>query len=285
MRQGEPSYTAMAAASARAAHTSLYGDVRIFVDDLAARLIGFPDRDALRAVYERVQLPTSPARIAAFFALRHRWAEDRLALAVERGVRQLVLLGAGLDTLALRRPDLTERIRVFEVDHPDTQRWKRARLEELGLAAPHVTYVPVDFEREQLADRLAESGVRLDEPLFVTWLGVVHYLARPAIDAVFRLVLARPPGSEVVFDFIVRHDLVADDEERALSEQVEANSAARGEPWLTFVDPETLPQELHAMGFTTVERLTPELAASRYYGGQPDRVTPLTAWQAIAASR
>jgi O-methyltransferase involved in polyketide biosynthesis len=163
--------------------------------------------------------------------------------------------------------------------------WKRERLEQLGLAAPGVTYVPVDFERERLEDRLVEAGVRLDERLFVTWLGVVHYLERPAIDATLHLVVGRPPGSEVVLDFIVRHDLVADADERAASEMVQANSAARGEPWLTYVDPETLPHDLRALGFSAVERLTPELAASRYYVGQPAGVTPLTAWQAIAAIR
>jgi methyltransferase (TIGR00027 family) len=284
MRPGEHSYTSLAAASARAAHTHLYGDVRIFVDDFAARLLGLTDHAALRAAFESLRLPIAPARIAAFFALRHRYAEDRLALAVTSGVRQLVLLGAGLDTLALRRPDLTERIRVFEVDHPDTQRWKRARLAELGLEARRVTYVPVDFERERLEDRLVASGVRLDEPLFVTWLGVLQYLERAAADAIFDWVAARPPGSELAFDLIMRHDLV-DGDERTMSEMVDANSAARGEPWRTLVDPVALESDLRARGFETVERLTPALAASRYYTGQPDGVTPLTVWQAIAARR
>src|SRR5262245_16107024 len=106
MRPGQPSYTAMAAAAARAAHTHLYGDVRIFVDDFASALIGLTDQSALRAAFEGLRTPVHPARVAAFFALRHRYAEDRLVEAIERGVRQLVLLGAGLDTFALRRPDL-----------------------------------------------------------------------------------------------------------------------------------------------------------------------------------
>ncbi len=282
MRPGQYSYTAMASASARAAHTHLYGDVRIFVDEFAARLIGLTDHAALRAAYEGVPLPMLPARTAAFFALRHRYAEDRLEAAIERGVRQLVLLGAGLDTLALRRPDLTERIDVYEVDHPDTQRWKRARLTELGLPASRVTYVPVDFERERLEDRLTASGVRLDAPVFVTWLGVVHYLERAAVDATLRLVAARPAGSEIVLDFIVRHDLV-DAAEGAFSELVQANSAARGEPWLTYVDPDALARDLVSFGFTAVERLTPVVAAERYYGGQPAGVTPFEVWQVIAA--
>jgi O-methyltransferase involved in polyketide biosynthesis len=180
MRPGQHSYTAMAAASARAAHTHLYGDVRIFADDFAAALIGLTDHATLRELFEAPHTTMSPARSAAFFALRHRFAEDRLALAIERGVRQLVLLGAGLDTLALRRSDLTER---------------------------------------------------------------------------------------------------------TFSEGVQANSAARGEPWLTYIAPEALPRDLSALGFGAVERLTPALAAERYYEGQPDGVTPLTVWQAVAAIR
>ena len=283
MRPGQHSYTAMAAAAARAAHTHLYGDVRIFVDDFAAALLGLTDHDVLRERFESIPGPVRPARSAAFFALRHRYAEDRLAEAVARGVGQLVLLGAGLDTLGLRRPDLTERIRVFEVDHPDTQAWKRARLAELGLTAPRIEYVPVDFAHERLEDRLVAAGVRLDAPVFVTWLGVVHYLERAAVDAVLRWVAARPAGSEIVLDFIVRHDLVADVDERAYSELIRDNSAARGEPWLTYLDPDALPQELDALGFGRVERLTPTLAATRYYTGQPNGVTPLHVWQAIAA--
>jgi methyltransferase (TIGR00027 family) len=285
MRSGQQSHTAMAAAAARAAHVLLYSDAPIFSDTFAATLLGLNDREALRTAFERVPLAISPARVAAFFALRHRWAEDRLALAVERGVRQFVLLGAGLDTFALRRPELAERIRVFEVDHPDTQRWKRERLAELGLETPRVTYVPVDFEREQLEDRLVAAGLRLEAPLFVTWLGVVQYLEQSAVDAVLRWVAARPPGSEVVFDFIVRHDLARDLDERAASERVQANSAERGEPWLTYVDPDALPRDLRVLGFSVIERLLPELAAARYYADQPDGVTPLDVWQAAAAIR
>jgi len=280
MQPGKRSYTALAAAAARAAHTRLYDAPRIFVDEYADRLIGLTDRDALRTAFEGSGTP-SPARIAAFFALRHRYAEDRLLDAVQRGVRQCLLLGAGLDTLCLRRPEIVRDVHLVEADHPDTQRWKLARLASLGIETPGVTYVAIDFEREQLGDRLVASGVRLDQPLFVTWLGVVHYVDRAAVEETLRFVATRPAGSEVVFDFIVRHDLV-DADERALSETVAANSTARGEPWVTYFDPRELESSLRRLGFDEVERLTPALAAA-YYGGQPEGVTPFEVWQVMAA--
>jgi methyltransferase (TIGR00027 family) len=224
----------------------------------------------------------SPARVCAYFALRHRFAEDRLQQAVERRVRQVILLGAGLDSLALRRPELAENVTLVEVDHPDSQRWKLARFEELGLATPSVVYLPVDFGRESLAARLAEAGVRLDQATFFSWLGVTQYIDRAATDATLDLVARRPPGSEVVFDFIVRDDLL-DPLERAFSEAAAGHSAARGEPWLTYFDPRELEAHLGGLGFATIERLTPSLAASRYYPGQPADVTPLEAWQVVSA--
>jgi methyltransferase (TIGR00027 family) len=253
----------------------------IHVDDFAHQLIGNPDPSQLPEAVRQWGTP-SAARVCAFFALRHRFAEDRLQQAIERGVRQIVLLGAGLDSLALRRPALAREVTLVEVDHPDSQRWKLARLGELGLATPSVVYVPVDFSRESLEKRLGESGVTLDRPTYFSWLGVTQYIDRAANDATLRLIAGRPRGSEVVFDFIVRGELL-DPKERAFSEVAAGLGAVRGEPWLSYFDPNELAEHLAGLGFREIERLTPQLAASRYYAGQPADVTPVEAWQLVSA--
>ena len=282
MKPGKPSKTANAAAVARAGHLHVCEGAKIFADDFALKLAGIPGSGPLREVLQQWTIP-SPARVCAYFALRHRFSEDRLQKAIDRGVGQAVLLGAGLDSLALRRPVLAHEITLVEVDHPDSQRWKLALLDELGLSTPGVAYVPVDFGKENLEQRLSESGIRLDRPTFFSWLGVTQYIDRGASDATLGFIASRPGGSEVVFDFIVKNELL-DAEERALSVWAAGHSTARGEPWLTYFAPAELEEHLGEIGFKTVERLTPELAASRYYAGQPADVTPLEAWQVVSAS-
>ncbi len=282
MTSGKPSRTAIAAAAARAAHLHMHESAHIHVDTYAQQLIGIHDPTQLLESFRHWNTP-SPARVCAYFALRHRFAEDQLQQALDRGVRQVILLGAGLDSLALRRPALAKKVRLVEVDHPDSQRWKLARLEELGLVTPSVIYVPVDFGNENLEARLRAAGVRLDQPTYFSWLGVTQYIDGAACDATLSFIARRSRGSEVVFDFIVRSELLSP-LERAFSDVSSAFSASRGEPWLSYFDPSELEGHLASLGFTTIQRLTPQLAASRYYVGQPADVTPLEAWQVVSAS-
>src|SRR5271167_3027992 len=178
MRSGTPSRTALAAASYRAAHQILEKG-SIFSDPLAVRILGIDGATIAREAEEQ------PSRRAMrmFIAVRTRFAEDALAAAVERGVTQLVILGAGLDTYAYRTK-LGDRLRIFEVDHPATQAWKRQRLAEESIALPPaLTFAPVDFERQTLDDGLRAAGFDPTQPSFFTWLGTVVYLSEPAIDA------------------------------------------------------------------------------------------------------
>jgi len=152
MRVGEPSKTALAVAVHRAAHQVLEQG-QIFTDPLALRILG---EDAERLVREADEQPWR-RRIRVFIAARTRFAEDALAAAMELGVSQVVVLGAGLDTYAYRSP-FQDRLRMFEVDHPATQAWKRQRLEETGIPIPDaLTFAPVDFEGQTLADGLAAA--------------------------------------------------------------------------------------------------------------------------------
>jgi methyltransferase (TIGR00027 family) len=136
-----------------------------------------------------------------FIAARSRFAEENLATAVARGVRQYVVLGAGLDTFAHRNPFTEQGLRVFEVDYPATQAWKQRRLADAGLISPaSLTFAPVDFERQTLADGLAAAGFDAAAPAFFSWLGVAVYLTRTAIRETLAFIAGLRSGGEVVFD-------------------------------------------------------------------------------------
>ena len=175
MNPDRPSATAQKVAIRRAAH-QLLDDPLVFADPLAVPIIGPRAATTLTAAPEKFQTRASRA-LRAFMAARSRFALDELALAVGRGIRQFVVLGAGLDTFAYQNP--YPNLRVFEVDHPATQAWKRERLSLAGIAVPSsLTFAPVDFERQTLEDGLSRAGFELREPAFFSWLGVTPYLTR-----------------------------------------------------------------------------------------------------------
>lgn len=196
MQLGQPSRTARAAAAHRAAHQILERG-RIFPDPLALRILGV---DA-EAVAREAENEPSRRRLRIFISARTRFAEDALASAVERGVGQVVVLGAGLDTYAYRNP-FGDRLRVFEVDHPATQAWKRQRLAEAAIPLPaSLTFVPVDFEQDTLSGGLVAAGLDLAQQTFFNWLGVVPYLAEEAVWATLAFIASLPRGAQVVFDY------------------------------------------------------------------------------------
>jgi methyltransferase (TIGR00027 family) len=249
MEKGQPSRTAFSAARYRAAHQILENG-RIFTDPLAVRILGLGEHELL------ADAPRRPMRV--FIAARTRFAEDALAAAVNRGVEQLVVLGAGLDTFAYRNP--YPKLRVVEVDHPDTQGWKRNRLAEAGIAIPEsMTYVGVDFDRESLADRLTVDG-----PAFFLWLGVVPYLTRQGFDETLRFV-ARGDGNEVVFDYAQSPERMSPERRAALEARAE-RVAKIGEPWLTYFEPGEIAAELTGLGFGEIEDLGPSGLAARFFG-------------------
>jgi len=209
MELGKPSRTAVNTALWRAVHTLLDGEPKILADPYARAFAGFADDEALLAAHDAHPASRIPGLRLAF-AVRNRYAEDELAEAVGRGVGQYVILGAGLDSFAYRRPDLMRSLDVFEVDHPASQAWKRARVAELGIEAPaRLRHVPIDFERETLAEGLAAGGLRPGERAFFSWLGVTQYLTRETVERTLRdVAAATAPGSvlsrwaEVLYQFL-----------------------------------------------------------------------------------
>jgi methyltransferase (TIGR00027 family) len=266
MREGQFSRTALGAAGRRAAHQVLEGG-RVFADPLAVRILG---EDAERAIAEARADPALRG-LRLYVAARSRVAEDAAKGAIARGVRQIVVLGAGLDTFAYRVAP-AEGLRVYEVDYPATQAEKRRRLAAAGIAAPtHVVYVGCDFESESLAGALRASGFDAGRPSFFLWLGVVPYLTEPAIFATLAFIGNSPGGGEVVFDYANPAESIGDDAFRRTHEIVAGRAAAAGEPLRTAFVTFELHEKLHALGFRRIEDLGPNEIAARFL---PERAAP-----------
>jgi methyltransferase (TIGR00027 family) len=292
MDEGSASRTALSAALMRAAHTRL--DRPALIDDAwGDRLVSAAEKSALcRRILEgagteargRLEALGSQQAIidAALRAhgtyggviLRSRCAEDALESAVERGARQYVLIGAGLDSLILRQPEFARDIEIFEIDHPATQDMKRRRLVECAVTVrPNVRFVAADLSRESLASVLTRSGFSRALPAFFSWLGVTIYLARDANLATLRAVAASSaPGSEIVFTYIDQRAL--EPGRSARLEKMRAGPARLGEPWLSGFDPATLADELRALSLELVEDLGSAELGRRYCTGRSDGLTP-----------
>jgi methyltransferase (TIGR00027 family) len=262
MYPAKPSRTAQRVAMRRAAH-QLLDEPRVFEDPLAAAIAGESDRPS------EAQQPYSRA-LRAFLAVRSRYAEDHLALAVEEGIRQYVVLGAGLDTFAYRNPFQSAGLHVFEVDHPATQEWKRIQLHAAGIAIPaEMTFAAVDFECQSLADGLLAAGFDRRHTAFFSWLGVTPYLSRAAFDATIRFMAQMPAGSGVVFDYAVERRLLSPAQQLAL-DVLSARVARAGEPFQLFFDPEELAADLADLGFSDIEDLNGDAINARYFSGRSD---------------
>ncbi len=246
-----PSRTAQMVAGLRAAHQIHDAEPRILEDPIILALLGDDRVREIRDMRQRFQDPLVRG-LRAHVVLRSRVAEDDLAAAAARGVRQYVILGAGFDTFAYRQPTWARAIRIVEVDQPATQRIKRERLEAMRIAVPsNVVFAAVDFETESLDDALARHEVRLDEPVFFSWLGVTMYLREAAIDEVLRTVARFAAGTEIVFTFAQPVD--ASDRRGELADR----AAEAGEPWLSYFEPYQIHEKLRGFGYSSIEFVLP----------------------------
>jgi methyltransferase (TIGR00027 family) len=268
MQEKTSSFTAVLPAVLRAAHQVLDGSPKILADPVA---VGFVDGSSEREIQANAEGLRGHfmTRARATFVLRSRFAEDCLAEAAGR-VGQCVILGAGHDTFAYRQLAWAKRLRIFEVDHPATQQWKRERLTHLGIPLPqNLVFAPVDFERSSLAEGLEKAGFDLNVPAFFTWLGVTQYLSEPAIDQTFAYVASLPSPSQIAFTFVLPDDAVGPEEKKWA--ELSANiSASRGEPWITRHEPRAWSDRLRRLGFSQVFHLAPADAEARYLRGRTD---------------
>jgi methyltransferase (TIGR00027 family) len=270
----------------RAAHLSWDQSPKIFEDTLALQLSGCESEATLKTQIDHIDAEvarnTNPdfaqtfrRSITAAVVTRSRYLEDEVNEAVRRGVSQYVILGAGLDSFAYRRPELAKVLHIFEVDHPATQAWKRARLRAASVELPaNLSLVPVDFEKESLIEKLRMSGYRTDAPALFSWLGVTMYLSNDAIFGTLRTVAALAPGTEIIFEYNVPKDLVDDETQKILAAAM-AGAQARGEPQGTFFEPAKLAQQVRKVGFAEVSDLGPDEAEARYFKHRSDGLRPL----------
>lgn len=265
---GMASRTALGVAIRRAAHQVYDAPPLVLNDPIAAPILG----ETYRAALENAALSINEQysiTMRSWLIARSRFAEDELAEAVGKtGVEQYVLLGAGLDTFAYRNP--YRKLRVFEVDHPATQMWKRDLVAASGLKGPsNLCYVPVDFECQEMAVQLQASGLDLSAPTVFAWLGVVVYLTLEAFRSTLDFIASFPAGSGVVFDYALpRHALPA--HELYARDELSARVESIGEPFRLFFTPSELRQEL--MAFQIQENLGSSVLNERYFANRTDKL-------------
>jgi methyltransferase (TIGR00027 family) len=242
----------------------------IFTDSLAAALLG--DRAGeLTGYHSRHAAHPILSSARAQVLCRSRYTEDRLARAVASGVGQYVILGAGLDSFAYRS---SLDVRVFEVDHPATQAWKRQALAAARIAVPpSVTFVPADLATQSLTGPLLAAGFDPARPALVVWLGVVMYLSREAISGVLSAIATLAPGTELIADHMLPAGL-RDDAGNAYVDQVGPVTAERGEPWLTFLSPGDMAALLTAHGLEAAAHLHQRDAVGAALWDRPDSLRP-----------
>lgn len=268
MEAARPSHTALRVAMRRAAHQLFDDPPLVFTDPFAVRILGPHTAEIERTPGRNPAHKPRPFSVGlrAFLVARSRYAEELLAHAVANGATQYVILGAGLDTFALRNTNPS--LRVFEVDHPATQAWKRDLLRDANLATPtKLTFVPVDFERESLATQLSASGFDSTQPTFFSWLGVVPYLTLEAFRATISFIGAQPANSGLVFDYAQPRSALPHREQLAF-DSLASRVHLAGESFQLFFTPHQAAAELSA--FYNLEDLgTPELNAL-YFASRTD---------------
>jgi methyltransferase (TIGR00027 family) len=240
---------------------NLAGTLQLYNPELAAK-----NPDPASALAWVMQNMNGPITLS-----RSRYAEDCLEQAVQQGVQQYVILGAGMDTFAYRRPDLLERLQVFEVDHPATQAMKRQRLAMLHREIPTgLHFIPADFTTDRLTEAFQRSPFDASKVSFFGWLGVTYYLTREAVFATLRAITELgPQGSTMVFDYMDADAFVP---ERAAIRVQRMQAVARmvGEPMQTGFDPIELAGDLHRLGLELLEDLAPSDIQARYFQGRQD---------------
>ena len=271
MKNNSPSLTAYSVALMRAAHQIL-DNPRVFEDPMALRIVGAQGESEIRADKRKFETRLHSYFRAAVIA-RSRFVEDELCLAIERGVRQYVILGAGLDTFAYRNSYSSFALRVFEVDYPATQEWKRRQLDVARIPIPdNLAFVPTDFESQSLAQHLRTAGIKTDEPTFFSWLGVTMYLRRETMMATMKgICSSAPPGSALIFDYVIPPSSLSP-VRRLVFRMLARRLAGFGEPWVNFLEPGALATDLRTIGFAKSEDFGPEAINARYFKDRADRL-------------
>jgi methyltransferase (TIGR00027 family) len=288
MEQNQPSVSALISAFGRAYH-STHAQDKIFDDFLAdqlftdqqralftenlSRAFAFFDPEGAARVHTRADALAGFMRSQSLPITLSRacYAEEILENVLHAGVTQYVILGAGLDTFAFRRPDLMARLRVFEVDHPATQNYKRARLQDLGWETPPQLHrVSLDFTQTDLMPALEAAQYDANARTLFSWLGVTYYLARNVIDATLGGIAAcARAGSAIIFDYLDADAFIPERTAPRVA-RMQAATMQSGEPMQTGFDPARLGAEIDALGYRLQENLSPAEIQAKYFRGRTD---------------
>jgi methyltransferase (TIGR00027 family) len=258
MKPNEPSRTALMVARQRAAHQMLdHGS--ILYDPFAMKILCEEEKDVLQ--FANGHPLGSIGRLIT--TARSRIAEDALSRAVDRGVRQIIILGAGLDTFALRNPHRARHIRIYEVDHGATQAWKRQRLAEAQISLPPwLIFVPIDFERDDMGEKLGAAGFQQNSPAFFHWLGVVPYLTEQAIGRTLDY-MSSSQNSEVVFDYLEPPEASSEGVRQLETERTEQLKKI-DERSVSRFEPAGIAAILRSHGFCAIEDFNFQEIASKF---------------------
>jgi len=281
MNKGQASNGAADAAGARALHV-LFEQPLVFDDPYALgfaspRFRNMADKPLLHFLIMHV-LCRKMRPVSGQILARARYAEDLLDRALANGIQQYVIIGAGYDSFALRRPNLKSHLKLFELDHPLTQARKREKIAQLKLRPPEmVEYVALDFERESVAEGLARSGFNADTPAFFSWLGTVPYLTHEATAGTLSSVAqVAARGSEIVFDYMLP-DSAIEKSERRNTQALKKFTQKRGELLISAMEPAELESCLDTLGWELLENINAQEQERRYFTGRRDGLRPWAA--------
>jgi methyltransferase (TIGR00027 family) len=264
------SKTAIGPAMCRAAHQLFDDDPKILCDPTAWAFVDDATASALRARDPAVMERVTPER-RVHFCQRSRIAEDCLERAVASGVKQYVVLGAGLDSFAHRQPAWARCVRIVEIDHPLSQEFKIGLVKSRGLGTPgNVSYLPVDFASERLGDRLKDSDLDASQPIYVSWLGVSQYLPEEAVATALRALAAWPGGCGLVMTYALSDWSEFDAKVRTRFQAMRDESASRGEPWISAYSETSMAESLRLSGFAIQKSFAISDIQIKYFAGRTD---------------
>lgn len=266
----QPDNTAVRTALWRALHVEIDPVPHIIEDETGLRLIapeaGWRQRPDMDPVFTR--------RLRASMVARARFIEDLVEEQCRQGISQYVILGAGLDTFAQRRPDIMAQLKVYEIDQPDTQAWKQQRLRELELPIPsNLYFISVDFEEVSWWEELIKAGFDLRQPAVIACTGVSLYLTRDAIRDILQQVAALAPGSLLAMTFYLPAELM-DEVDRPLHEIAEKGARAAGTPFISFFSRSEIQALAREAGFRKIEIVSSPELAQRYFADRTDQLYP-----------
>ena len=252
METNKASQSARLVAISRAAHLYVDGNPKILEDDFALMFIGKEFEGLFKSNKEMFQAPQAKV-VRSLTLCRSRIAEDLLIKSLEQGIQQYVILGSGLDSFAFRRPDLKNKLRIFEVDHPASLQFKIDLLEKENISVPdNLSLVPVDFESQKLTTELEKNNFVNNIPTFYSWLGVTQFISEDSVFDTLKFVSTSSPGSQIVFQYCLP-DETLDSEELQQRTWARQKGEEIGEPWKSTFLPELLKSKLNEFGFSKIE--------------------------------